>query len=61
MNPKYTLILALFLLSSILCREVDPDEPEMADYEKEHIEILRKNAAECTLFLNKKKWCLSLK
>jgi beta-glucosidase len=36
-----------------LCREIDPDEPEMALYEKEHIDILRKNAAECTLFLNR--------
>ena len=53
MNQKYKLILSLFLISSIFCREVDPDEPEMADYEKEHIEILRKNSAECTLFLNK--------
>ena len=44
---------ALFLISCILCREKDPDEPEMADYEIEHIDILRKNAAECTLFLNK--------
>ena len=47
------IIITLFLLSYILCREIDPDEPEMADYEIEHIDLLRKNAAECTLFLNK--------
>ena len=46
-------LFTLLFISSILCAEVDPDEPEMADYEKEHIEILRKNAAECTLFLNR--------
>ena len=61
MNPIYKYILTILLLSSILCREVDPDEPEMADYEKEHIEILRKNAAECTLFLNKKNDAFPLK
>ena len=45
--------LILIFISYIVCREEDPDEPEMADYEIEHIDLLRKNAAECTLFLNK--------
>ena len=53
MNPLNKFFLIFFLISSIICREADPDEPEMADYEKEHIDILRKNAAECTLFLNR--------
>ena len=47
------IILLIFFISMTLCREIDPDEPEMALYEKEHIDILRKNAAECTLFLNR--------
>ena len=45
--------LSLILISFIVCRNEDPDAPPMADYEIEHIDILRKNAAECTLFLNK--------
>ena len=53
MNPLTKFILALLFITSILCRDEDPDAPEMADYEIEHIDILRKNAAECTLFLNK--------
>jgi len=48
-----SIILLIFFISITLCREIDPDEPEMALYEKEHIDILRKNAAECTLFLNR--------
>ena len=45
----------IMFVNIILCSVIDPDEPEMADYEIEHIDILRKNAAECTLFLNKNK------
>ena len=48
-----SIILLIFFISITFCREIDPDEPEMALYEKEHIDILRKNAAECTLFLNR--------
>ena len=44
------IIITLFLLSYILCREIDPDEPEMADYEIEHIELLRKNAENVLYF-----------
>ena len=53
MNPHNKFILVSILLSVIICRVVDPDEPPMAEYEKEHVEILRKNAGECTLFLNR--------
>ena len=53
MSPLNKIFLSLLLISFCICREADPDEPEMADYEIEHIDILRKNAAECTLFLNK--------
>ena len=45
--------LSILLLSLILGSVIDPNEPELADYEIEHINTLRKNAAECTLFLNK--------
>ena len=45
--------LTLLFISSIFCRQVEPDEPEMADYEIEHIDFLRKNAGECAFFLNK--------
>ena len=53
MNQLNKFFLILIFISYILCREEDPDEPEMADYEIEHIDLLRKNAAECTLFLNR--------
>jgi len=43
------LILILFLTSKCL----DEDYPEMAEYEKNHIQFLRDSAAECTLFLKK--------
>ena len=46
-------LFTLLFISSIFCREEDPDEPGMADYEVEHIEFLRANAGECTLFLNR--------
>ena len=45
--------LLIMLLSINFCSVIDPDKPPLADYEIEHIDILRKNAAECTLFLNK--------
>ena len=53
MNPLTKFILTVLFISSVFCRDEDPDAPEMADYEIEHIDFLRKNAAECTLFLNK--------
>ena len=45
--------LFVILANIVLCSEIDPDEPPLADYEIQHIETLRKHAAECTLFLNK--------
>ena len=50
--PK-DLILILFFYNLIICSRIDPNEPELADYEIEHIKTLRKNAAECTLFLKR--------
>ena len=44
-------ILILILLLTVKCLE--EDYPEMADYEKSHIQFLRDSAAECTLFLKK--------
>ena len=45
--------LFIILANIVLCSVIDPDEPPLADYEIQHIETLRKHAAECTLFLNK--------
>lgn len=45
-------LLVLFI-NIILCSVIDPDEPPLAEYEITHIDTLRRNAAECTLFLNK--------
>ena len=47
------LITIIFILYLFNCAEINEDEPDLADYEKEHIDYLRKNAAECTLFLNR--------
>ena len=44
-------ILILILFLSTKCFE--EDYPEMAEYEKNHIQFLRDSAAECTLFLKK--------
>ena len=43
--------LFFFLISNLKC--IEEDFPEMADYEKNHINFLRESASECTLFLNK--------
>ena len=53
MKFQKELSLIVMFVNIILCSVIDPDEPPLADYEIEHIDILRKNAAECTLFLNK--------
>ena len=53
MKLRNLFFLSILLLSLILGSVIDPNEPELADYEIEHINTLRKNAAECTLFLNK--------
>ena len=45
--------LLVILANIVLCSVIDPDEPSLADYEIQHIDTLRKHAAECTLFLNK--------
>ena len=45
--------LLVVLINIVLCSVIDPDEPPLADYEIQHIDTLRKHAAECTLFLNK--------
>ena len=53
MNFLKEISLLVIFISIILCSVIDPDEPELADYEIEHINILRKHSVECTLFLNK--------
>ena len=53
MKLRNQFFLFILLLRLIFGSVIDPNEPELADYEIEHINTLRKNAAECTLFLNK--------
>ena len=50
---KGILLIFLYIIPLFNSYEVSDDEPELQDYEKEHIEYLRTNAAECTLFLNR--------
>ncbi|MCQ2973106.1 MAG: glycoside hydrolase family 3 C-terminal domain-containing protein [archaeon] len=52
---KLLLIASILLIvtSRKLTLAEEDEEPEMKQYEKDHIEFLRKNAAECTLFLNR--------
>ena len=53
MKFQKEIALLVIFANIILCSVIDPDEPPLADYEIEHIDTLRKHAAECTLFLNK--------